>query len=128
MAGITGSNAAENMDVLLLCLLCVVLCCLCDGLITPSEESYRLWVVCQIVCDLQTSTNPLYEYMAACQFSKIHIFRSYFCMSHFNIIRHSTFIVPLIFYTCISNQNIFATSAHCCLLHRLGVNNVQHEG
>jgi hypothetical protein len=26
---------------------------LCDGLITCSEESYRLW--CVIVCDLETS-------------------------------------------------------------------------
>jgi len=26
---------------------------LCDGLITPPEESYRLW--CVVVCDLETS-------------------------------------------------------------------------
>jgi len=92
-----------------------------DGLITPSEESYRLWGACQIVCDLQNSTKTLY---VACQFSKIHIFTSYFCRSHFNITCHSAFIVPSIFHTCISNQNIFATSAHCCLLHLLGVNDV----
>ena len=28
-------------------------CCLCDGLITRLEKSYRLW--CDTVCDLQTS-------------------------------------------------------------------------
>jgi len=28
---------------------------LCDGLITRSEESYRLW--CVVVCDVETSKN-----------------------------------------------------------------------
>jgi hypothetical protein len=45
VAGIAGSNPARGMDVCLLCL-CVVLSyvgrCLCDGLITRPEESYRV--------------------------------------------------------------------------------------
>jgi hypothetical protein len=43
------------MHVRLLCLLCFVGSGLCDGLITRSEESYRV-CVCLIVCDLETST------------------------------------------------------------------------
>ena len=77
--------------------------------------------VSNCMCDLQASTKMLY---IACQFTTIHIFRYYFHRRHFNIIRHSPFIVPLISHTRISNQNIFATSAHCCLLHLLGVNDV----
>ena len=43
---------------------CMSVCCeccvlsgrgLCDGLITRSEESYRLW--CVVVCDVETSKN-----------------------------------------------------------------------
>jgi len=38
------------------CVLCCVGSGLCDGLITHSEESYRVCVcVCLIVCDLETS-------------------------------------------------------------------------
>ena len=33
-----------------------VCCVLCDGPITHSEESYRAYCVCLIVCDLETST------------------------------------------------------------------------
>ena len=51
-ADIVGSNPAGGMDV---CCECCVLSGrgLCDGLITRTEESYRLW--CVVVCDLQTS-------------------------------------------------------------------------
>jgi hypothetical protein len=45
VAGIVGSNLARGMDVCLLCL--YVLSCagrgLCGGLITRSEESYRVY-------------------------------------------------------------------------------------
>jgi hypothetical protein len=55
VAGIAGPNPAEGIDVRLLCLLCIVVCCVgsgrFDGLITRAEECYR---VC--VCDLGTST------------------------------------------------------------------------
>ena len=54
--GIAGSNPVEGMDVRLLCLLCVLCCvgsCLCDGLITGSEF-YRV-CVCVCVCDPATS-------------------------------------------------------------------------
>jgi hypothetical protein len=39
------------------CCECCVLSdrCLCDGLITRPEESYRLW--CVVVCDQETSRN-----------------------------------------------------------------------
>ena len=51
-ADIVGSNPAGGMDV---CCECCVLSGrgLCDGLITRTEESYRLW--CVVVCDLETS-------------------------------------------------------------------------
>jgi hypothetical protein len=48
VAGVAGSNPARDMDVCLLCLYVVLSCVgrgLCDGLITPPEESYR---VCQL--------------------------------------------------------------------------------
>jgi hypothetical protein len=47
LAGITGSNPAEGMDVCLLCLYVVLSCVgrgLCDGLITRPEETYRVSV------------------------------------------------------------------------------------
>jgi hypothetical protein len=53
LAGIAVSNFAGVMDV------CLCECCvlsdegLCDGLITRSEESYRVW--CVTACDLETS-------------------------------------------------------------------------
>jgi hypothetical protein len=45
VSGIAGSNAAEGMDVCLLCLYVVLSCVrtgLCDGLITRPQESYRV--------------------------------------------------------------------------------------
>jgi hypothetical protein len=45
VAGVAGSNAAEGMDVCLLCLYVVLSCVgrgLWDGLITRPEESYRM--------------------------------------------------------------------------------------
>ena len=49
-----GSNPVGNMDVFLLYVLSVFSGIgLCDGLITPPEESYRLW--CVLVCDHVTS-------------------------------------------------------------------------
>jgi hypothetical protein len=50
LAGIAGSNSAGSMDVSCEC--CVLSCTgLCHGLITRSEESYRLCVcVCVCVC------------------------------------------------------------------------------
>ena len=43
IAGIVGSNPAEDMDIRLFCF---VVCCVgsghCDGLITPPEEFYRM--------------------------------------------------------------------------------------
>jgi len=48
-AEIVGSNPTQGMDV---CVVSVV-CCLCDGLVIRSEESYRLWRV--VVCDQETS-------------------------------------------------------------------------
>jgi hypothetical protein len=51
VAGVAGSNPTRSMDVFLLCLYAVLSCVgtgLCDGLITRSEESYR---VCLILCD-----------------------------------------------------------------------------
>ena len=54
LAGIAGSNPAEGKDGCLLRVLCVLSGRgLCDGLISRSEESYRLW--CVLVCDLGTS-------------------------------------------------------------------------
>jgi len=51
-AEIVGSNPTGGMDVCCEC--CVFLGGgLCDELITPPEESYRLW--CVVVCDLETS-------------------------------------------------------------------------
>ena len=53
---IVGPNPTASMDV---CLSVYCKCCvlsgrgLCDGLITRSEVSYRLW--CVVVCDLETS-------------------------------------------------------------------------
>ena len=44
VTGIAGSNPAEGMAVRPLCLLCSVSSVLCDGLIPPSEESYRACV------------------------------------------------------------------------------------
>jgi len=51
-AEIVGSNPTRGMDV---CCECCALSGrgLCDGLITRTEESYRLWGVA--VCDLETS-------------------------------------------------------------------------
>jgi hypothetical protein len=49
VAGVAGSNPAEGMDVCLLCLYVVLSCVgrgLCDGLITRTEESYRVSIVC----------------------------------------------------------------------------------
>jgi hypothetical protein len=45
VAGIAGSNLAEDIDVCLLCLYVVLSCIvtgLCDGLITSPNESYRV--------------------------------------------------------------------------------------
>ena len=54
LAEIAGSNSAGGMDVCPLCVLCVLSGRgLCEGLITRSEESYRLWRV--LVGDLGTS-------------------------------------------------------------------------
>jgi hypothetical protein len=53
-AEVAGSNPAQGMDVCLLCLYVVLSCVdrgLCDGLITLSEESYR---VSLYVCDQET--------------------------------------------------------------------------
>jgi hypothetical protein len=50
-AEIVGSNPAGGMDVFLLCVLSGR--GLCDGLITRTDESYRLW--CVVVCDQETS-------------------------------------------------------------------------
>jgi hypothetical protein len=54
LAGIPGSNPVGGFGSL--CLV-IVVCCqvrgLCDGLITPPEEPYRLW--CVMVCHLETS-------------------------------------------------------------------------
>ena len=53
--GIAGSNPVEGTDVRLLCLLCVVwVAAPAKGLITRSEESYR---VCVCVWDLESSSN-----------------------------------------------------------------------
>ena len=49
LAGIVGSNPAGGMDV------CVDGRGLCDGLITRTEKSYRLW--CVVVCDLENLKN-----------------------------------------------------------------------
>jgi hypothetical protein len=46
VAGVAGSDPAEDMDVRLLCLYVVLSCVgrgLCDGLITRPEESYRVF-------------------------------------------------------------------------------------
>jgi hypothetical protein len=54
VAEITGSNTAEGMDVFHLFLYVVLSCVgrgLCDGLITRTEESYRVSVC---VCDQET--------------------------------------------------------------------------
>jgi len=48
---IVGLNPTGGMDISLLCCL-LSGGGLCDGLITPPEESYRLWSV--VVCDLET--------------------------------------------------------------------------
>jgi hypothetical protein len=44
VAGIAGSNLAEGMEVLFLCLLRCVCSGLCDELIIRSEESYRVYM------------------------------------------------------------------------------------
>jgi hypothetical protein len=50
-AGIASLNPVDGMDVRLLCWLCCVVSGLCDGLITRSEEPYRVCVcVCVCVC------------------------------------------------------------------------------
>ena len=45
LAGIAGSNPAGGMDVSLVNVVCCTGRGLCDGLITRSEESYRLFCV-----------------------------------------------------------------------------------
>jgi len=54
LAGIAGSNPAGHMDVPLLYVCCMfVVSALCEGSITRSEESYRVYVcvcVCLCVC------------------------------------------------------------------------------
>jgi hypothetical protein len=40
-------------------------CCLCDGLITRPEESYRLW--CVLVCDLETSRMKRLKLIKGCK-------------------------------------------------------------
>ena len=53
-AEIMGSNPTGGMDVCLSCDFCVLSGTgLCVGLITHSEETYRLW--CVVVCDLESS-------------------------------------------------------------------------
>ena len=53
LAGIVGSNPARGID--MSCGCCVLSGRgLCDGSITPTEKSYRLW--CVIVCGLETSS------------------------------------------------------------------------
>ena len=51
-AEIVGSNPTVSMDV---CCECCMFSGrgLCDELLTPPDESYRLW--CVVVCDLETS-------------------------------------------------------------------------
>ena len=44
IAGAAGSNTAEGVEVELFCLYCVG-SGLCDGVITGTEESYRVWCV-----------------------------------------------------------------------------------
>jgi len=56
IAGIMCSHPAECMDVKsLVFVVCCVCSCLCNELITQSEESYRS-CVCLIVCAPETST------------------------------------------------------------------------
>jgi hypothetical protein len=51
-AEIVGSNPTGNMDVYLLCVLCLWSGRdLCDKLITRPEENYQLWCVAE--CDLE---------------------------------------------------------------------------
>ena len=49
IAGTAGLSPAEGMDVCLVFVVCCVGSGLCDGLITRSEESYRV-CVCVCVC------------------------------------------------------------------------------
>jgi hypothetical protein len=54
------------MDVYLLSVLCVLSGrCLCDGLITRPEESYRLW--CVLVCDLGISRMRRLKLIKGCK-------------------------------------------------------------
>ena len=53
IAGITGSNPTEGMDVRLMFFVCCVGSGLCGGLITRSDESCRRSVL--ILWDLETS-------------------------------------------------------------------------
>ena len=48
---IVDSNSTGGMHICLLWMLCVLVRCLCDDLITRPEESYRLWWVA--VCELE---------------------------------------------------------------------------
>jgi len=52
IAGITGLNHTEDLDVCLMFVVCYVHNVLCDGLITCSGESY-LVCACICVCDLK---------------------------------------------------------------------------
>jgi hypothetical protein len=59
VAGVSGSNPAQGMDVCLLCLYVVLSRVgrgLCDGLITRPEESYR---VSKYMCDPGTPKRAL---------------------------------------------------------------------
>ena len=73
IAGTAGLSPAEGMDVCLVFVVCCVGSGLCDGLITRSEESYRVCVcvcvcVCVglIVCNLETITLRLSWPMLGC--------------------------------------------------------------
>ena len=60
IVGIVGSNPTDGMDVRLLCfVVCRAGSGICDGMITHSEESYRVCrvfvCVCEIVCNLGPS-------------------------------------------------------------------------
>jgi hypothetical protein len=57
IAGTAGSNRAEDME-FVRCFCCVVCCagsCLCDELITRSEEPYRVCVRVVRVCYVESS-------------------------------------------------------------------------
>jgi hypothetical protein len=62
VAGISGSNSDQVMDVCLLCLYVVLSCVgrgICEGLITRPEESYRVY---NCMCDHRnTERGPMFQ-------------------------------------------------------------------